>query len=514
MDMFNALLAGFGEILTPTTLAYALVGCLIGMLTGVIPGFGPAAACSLLLPITFALDPVGGIIMLLGIYYGSMYGGTITSVLLNVPGEVASVVTCIDGYQMTKQGRAGKALAIAAVGSFAGGVIALVGMLGATTLAEAAITLGPVELFGLTILALTIVVGLAGRSMTKALISALLGLFVGMVGLDPVFGDPRFTMGTVSLMGGISFIAVVMGLFGVAEILESILRRNTLSLPSRVGSLHLSRQDLKDSAGSIGRGSVIGFLFGLIPGSPAAAATFASYVTEKKFAKHPERFGKGAIQGVAGPETANNSLGISSMIPLLSFGIPASPTMAIVLGAFLIQGLQPGPLLFRDRPDVAWTIIAGLFVANVMLLILSLPLVRLWVSVLRVPYQVLYPITLAFMMIGAYTVNNSVVDVAIMWIAGLVGFVMRRLEVPLAPAALTIILGPMIEANFRTAMSLTAGDSFGIFRSPLTDICILVTVAVFVARGYIGYRRSRASRRAAARPRTPDISSDNVGSQR
>ncbi|MFG1627195.1 tripartite tricarboxylate transporter permease [Kribbella sp. NPDC049227] len=505
MDTLNALWSGFGTVMDPQILLYAFAGCLIGMLTGVIPGFGPAAACSLLLPLTFALDPTGGIIMLLGIYYGSMYGGTITSVLLNVPGEVASVVTCIDGFQMARQGRAGKALAIAAIGSFIGGALALIGMLGATSLAEAAITLGPVELFGLTVLALTIVIGLAGRSMPKALISALLGLFVGTVGLDPVFGDQRFTLGTVSLQGGISFISVVMGLFGVAEILESTLRRNSVSAVRRVGSLHLNRQDLKDSAGSIGRGSVIGFFFGLIPGSPAAAATFASYITEKKFSKRPEQFGRGAIQGVAGPETANNSLGISSMIPLLSFGIPASPTMAIILGAFLIQGLQPGPLLFRDHPDVAWTVIAGLFVANLMLLILSLPMVRLWVGVLRVPYQVLYPITLAFMMVGAYTVNNSVTDIAIMWLAGMIAFILRRLDVPLAPAALTIVLGPMLEANFRTAMSLTAGDSLGLFRSPLTTGCLILTAAVFAARGYLGYRRYRARSSAdAADPRLLD----------
>jgi putative tricarboxylic transport membrane protein len=480
MDTFSALLEGFSALLDLQTILLVLIGCALGMLTGVIPGFGPAAACSILLPITFVLDPVGGILMLLGIYYGAMFGGTITSVLLNVPGEVASIVTTFDGYQMAKRGRAGKALSIAAIGSFIGGLIALIGMLGATSLARFAITMGPLELLGLSVLGLTLVLSFAGRSLSKAVVSASLGLFIGVIGLDPFNGSERYTFAQPNLYGGLSFVAIVMGMFGVAEVLDTITRRvSKVKVDQNVGSLLVTRKEFAQSAGAIGRGTVIGFLFGLLPGSPVAAASFASYVTEKRLSKHPEEFGKGAIQGVAGPETANNALGISSMIPLLSFGIPASPTMAIILGAFLIHGLQPGPLLFRDHPEVGWTVIAGLFAANVVLLIMSLPLVRIWVKILRVPPKVLYPITLTFMLIGAYTLNNSVFEIVVMFVAGLVGLLFRRLHIPLAPAALTIVLGPLIEKNFRSAVSLQDGIEFGMLSSPLATTCFALTVLIF-----------------------------------
>jgi putative tricarboxylic transport membrane protein len=482
VSTLNLLLNGFGDVLTPQNLIYALIGCLIGMLTGVLPGFGPAAATSLLLPLSFTLGPTGSIIMMGAIYYGSMYGGTITSVLLNVPGEVSSVATCIDGYQMTKKGQAGKALSIAAVGSFVGGTIALIGMLFATRWAAYAVTLSSADLFALSFLSLFLVVGLAGKSLVKGAIAALLGLFIGLVGTDPVLGAPRFAMGSLQLSAGISFIAVVMGIFGLAEILESIGQRNMVNLSANIGSTRLTVSEIKQNTGAMLRGTVIGFFYGLIPGSPAAACSFTSYAIEKRASKHPELFGRGAIQGVAGPETANNALGISNFIPLLALGIPSSATMAIILGAFTVNGITPGPLLFRDHADIGWAVIASFFVANVILVILALPLVRMWVSILRIPTLILYSITLGFMTIGAYTINNNVFDVAVMWIAGVIGFMMRRLDVPLAPAALTLVLGPMLEGNLRSALTLNGNSFMGLLSGPVPYAAFGLAVVLIIAK--------------------------------
>ena len=493
MDVLQNLALGFGEVLTPSILVYAIVGCALGMLTGVLPGFGPAAATALLLPLSFVLGPTGSIVMIATIYYGSMYGGTITSVLLNVPGETASVATCLDGYAMTKRGRAGQALSIAAIGSFIGGMIAFLGMIFATQFSSLALALGPAELFALSVLALGMVVGLGGRSVIKGLVAATLGLFVGLVGLDPVTGSPRFTMGVPDLRSGIDFVAVVMGIFGLAEILESIGRRTVIDFTGNIGSVRVRWQDVKESRGAIGRGTVIGFFFGLIPGSPAAACSFASYAAEKKFSKTPERFGKGAIQGVAGPETANNALAISNFIPLITFGIPSSATMAILLGALTINGLQPGPLLFEQQPKVVWGLIASLAVANVILLIMALPLVKFWVALLRIPTLTLYAVTLGFMTVGAYTLTNSTFNVGVMWVAGLIGFGLRRLGVPMAPAALTLVLGPMLEDNFRLALSMANGNLAGLVSTPVTAAAYLTILAV-AAFKIAAHARKRASR--------------------
>lgn len=510
MDAINGLLLGFSHVLTAEILTYAVIGCALGMMTGVLPGFGPSAATALLLPLAFVVGPTASVVMIAAIYYGSMYGGTITSILLNVPGEVSSVATCLDGYAMTKRGQAGKALSIAAVGSFIGGMVALVGMLFAAQLAQVAIALGPAELFALSLLALSLVVGLAGRSMIKGLVSGALGLFVGTVGLDPVTGAPRFTMGMLELRDGISFIAVIMGLFGLAEILDSIGRRTVVDFSGNIGSVRLSWRDVRDSLGAMGRGTGIGFFFGLVPGSPAAACSFASYAIEKRVSKRPETFGKGAIQGVAGPETANNALGISNFIPLMALGIPSSATMAILLGAFTVNGLQPGPLLFEQRPEIAWGLIASLAVSNVILLIMALPLVRVWVSLLRIPTLVLYAVTLGFMTVGAYTLNSSTFDIGVMWIAGLVGFALRRLDVPLAPAALTLVLGPLLEDNFRRALSIQHGTFAGFFTSPIAAVAyglillIVLVKALAAARRWWTHRRSTHSEaRSPEGPRDP-----------
>jgi putative tricarboxylic transport membrane protein len=501
MDILSNLGLGFEHILTVDVIAYAIIGCALGMITGVLPGFGPAAATALLLPLAFVVGPTASIVMISAIYYGSMYGGTITSVLLNVPGEVSSVATCIDGYQMTKRGQAGKALSIAAIGSFIGGMLAIIGMLFSAQFASLAISLGPTELFALSLLALSLVVGLTGRSMTKGLVSAALGLFVGTVGLDSVTGAPRFTMGIVELRDGINFVAVIMGLFGLAEILESIGSRTVVDFSGNIGSVRLKWRDFRESTGAIGRGTIIGFFFGLVPGSPAAACSFASYAVERRVSKTPERFGRGAIQGVAGPETANNALGISNFIPLMTLGIPSSATMAILLGAFTINGLQPGPLLFAQRPEVAWGLIASLVLCNVILLVMALPMVRLWVTILRIPTLTLYAITLGFMTVGAYTVSGSVFDVLLMWIAGLIGFTLRRLNVPLAPAALTLVLGPMLEDNFRRALSIQQGSFAGFFTSITADVAyglIVVILLVKLVTSVVGASRARSTRLAGS----------------
>lgn len=496
-DLLSNLALGFDTVLSPEILLYAVIGCGLGMLTGVLPGFGPAAATGLLLPFAFVLQPAASIVMLACIYYGSMYGGTITSVLLNVPGEASSVATCIDGYAMTKRGQAGKALSIAAVGSFIGGAIALFGLIFSKRLAEFAINFTYLDLFGFSLLALFLVIGLTGASIVKGLISAFLGLFIGMIGLDIYTGGARFSMGIGQLVDGISFIAIIMGIFGLAEILESIGGKKQPDFSRNIGSTLLRWQDIKDSFGSIMRGTGIGFFFGLVPGSPAAACSFASYAIEKKVSKTPEKFGKGAIQGVAGPETANNALGISNFIPLLSLGIPSSATMAILLAAFTINGLTPGPMLFIVNPDIAWGLIASLAVANLVLLVMALPLVKMWIAILRIPTMVLYTITLALMSIGAYVIETSIFNVILLWVAGLVGFTLRRFGVPMAPAALTLVLGPMLEKSFRTALQINYGDFSALFSSPKANTAYALIVVIIVTKVYSEVRRNRRRKKSS-----------------
>jgi putative tricarboxylic transport membrane protein len=494
-EIISNLQIGFDSVLTLNIFMWAVIGCGLGMITGVLPGFGPAAATGLLLPFAFVLPPTASIVMLACIYYGSMYGGTITSVLLNVPGEASSVATCIDGYAMTKRGMAGKALSISAVGSFIAGVIAVFGLIFSQKIAAIAITFTYLDVFGFSLLALTLVVGLTGDSMIKGLISACLGLFIGMVGLDIYTGGPRFTMGLDQLQEGLPFIAIIMGIFGLSEILESIGGKKQPDYSGNIGSTLLKWQDFKDSIGSILRGTGIGFFFGLLPGSPAAASSFAAYTVEKRVSKTPERFGKGAIQGVAGPEAANNALGISNFIPLLALGIPSSATMAILLAAFTINGLTPGPLLFTNNPEIAWGLIASLALANVILLIMALPLVRMWVSILKIPTMILYTITLSFMSIGAYIITDSMFSVLVLWISGIVGFTLRRFGVPMAPAALTIVLGPMLEKSFRTALQVNYGDFSSLFSSSRANTAYVLIVVVLGTKMISSIRKSNKVRK-------------------
>jgi putative tricarboxylic transport membrane protein len=468
MDTFSNLMMGFSVALTPTNLLFAFAGSLFGTIVGILPGLGPAAGTALLIPLTFHLDPTGAIIMLAAIYYGSQYGGTITSVLMNVPGEAASAITCLDGYQMAKQGRAGAALSIAAIGSFIGGTLATLGLVvAAQPLTKVALRFGPVEFFALTVLGIVLVMGLAGKSMIKALIMAVFGLLIGMVGMDPTRGSPRFTFGLTELLDGVGFIPVIMGLFGVAEVFENLQEEEQQVIETTLSSLVPTREDLKVSRWSIARGTVVGFLLGLVPGMTGTASSVLAYVAERKSSKYPEKFGTGVIEGVAGPETANNAHANAALIPLFTMGIPASPSVAVLMGAFMMNGLIPGPLLFKEHASVAWGVIASLYIGNVILLILNLPLIPIWVKFLKIPYTILMTVVLAVMMVGAYTVSNTVFDIFVILLFGVIGYVLRKLDFPLAPIVLTLIMGPPMEKSLRQSLEMSQGDFSILVASPI-----------------------------------------------
>jgi putative tricarboxylic transport membrane protein len=490
LDTLHLLLNGFGAALSLQNLCYAFIGCILGTVVGILPGLGPVSATAMLIPLTFHLSKDGAIIMLAAIYYGAMYGGTITSVLINVPGETASVITCIDGYQMARQGRAGAALSIAAIGSFIGGTFAMVGLVvAAPPLARKALEFGPPEIFGMMVFGLSLIMGLAGKSLVKGLMMGLLGLFLSLIGMEVGEGIPRFTFDSIQLMRGVDFIAILIGLFGVSEILINAENPETNILKTKMSSLVPTSQDLRDSAGPIARGTVVGFFLGLIPGLGAAIPTILSYVTEKKLSRHPEKFGQGAIEGVAGPETSNNSYANAAFIPLLSLGIPSAPTIAVLMGAFMMNGVTPGPLLFRDHAALVWTVIASMYLGNVILLILNLPLIPMWVSILRIPYSILFALILLFTVVGAYSLNNQIFDVGVMIFFGAVGYILRKLDFPLAPIALTLILGPIMENALRQSMEMSQG-SFSIFwERPFSLVFLFLAIVVLITSG-LGLARS------------------------
>ncbi len=464
MDFFDSILYGFQVTFQPINFLFCGVGVLVGTLVGVLPGIGPAGAMALLLPATFKFSPTSTIILLAGIYYGVQYGGSTTSILVNIPGEASSVMTCIDGHQMARQGRAGPALGIAAWGSFIAGTIANIGlMLVAIPLAHAALRLGPPEYFALMCTGLIIVTYLAQGSVLKAIMMGLVGIILGSIGLDLISGFPRFTFGINELTDGVGIVPLVMGLFGISEILENLegsLKREVFK--TRIKNLWPSFKDWMESKWAIVRGSLIGFVLGILPGGGAVIATFVSYAVEKKVSKHPEKFGKGAIEGVAGPESANNAAAGSSLIPLLSLGIPPNPIMAIFFSALIIHGIQPGPLLIRQHPDLFWGLVASLYLGNAFLLILNLPLIGLWVKVLEIPYKILFPLILLFCLIGVYSMNNLSFDLYVMLFFGVVGWIMRKFGYEGAPLILAYVLGPMLENALRQSLLISQG-SFLIF---------------------------------------------------
>jgi putative tricarboxylic transport membrane protein len=490
MEIIQSVLYGFQVALQPLNLIYCFFGVLIGTLVGVLPGLGPAAAIALLLPSTFKATPVSAIIMLAGIYYGAMYGGSTTSILVNIPGEAASVVTCLDGYQMARRGRAGPALGISAFGSFIAGTFAVIALTFlAPLLAGIALRFGPPEYFSLMIVGIMVLTFLSSGSMIKALMTAAVGLILGGIGMDAISGKYRFTYGIQILADGVGLVPAVMGLFGISEVLENLeteIKRDILT--TRIKNLLPTLKDWADSIWSIIRGTVLGFFLGIIPGGGAIIASFASYAIEKKASKHPEEFGKGAIQGVAAPEAANNAAAGGAFIPLLTLGIPANAVMATLLGALMIHGLQPGPLLMGNAPDLFWGTIVSMYIGNGMLLVLNLPLIGLWVKVLKVPYYLLYPLIILFCLIGSYSIGNNAGDVIVMLIFGIVGYLMRKFGYEGAPMILALVLGPMLEEALRQSLILSQGD-FSIFVSRPLSLSFLILAVLLLVVPIITQRR-------------------------
>ena len=484
MDFFSNLITGLTVALEPTNLFYCFLGVFLGTLIGVLPGLGPAGAMSILLPLTFKMPATTAIIMLAGIYYGAMYGGSTTSILINIPGEAASVVTTFDGHQMALQGRAGPALGMAAFGSFIAGTLGIIGLqLLSPPLVSVALRFGPPEYFSLMVLGLIILTYLAQKSIAKALLTAGMGVLLGMVGLDNITGSPRFTLGIPKFMDGVGLIPLIMGLLGISEVfinVEKTIRREISDTP--ITHLLPTVQDWMQSKWAIVRGSFIGFFLGILPGGGAILSSFVSYAVEKKFARRPERFGKGAIEGVAGPESANNSAASGAFIPLLTLGIPSNVLMAILIGALMIQGITPGPTLMAEHPDVFWGVIASMYVGNIMLLVLNLPLIGLWVKILRVPPSVLFPLVLLFCVIGSYSENYSVIDVAMMLFFGVVGYWMRKLDYEPAPLVLAFVLGPMLETALRQSLIISDGSFMVFWTRPISAVClILAAVLLFTS---------------------------------
>ncbi|MBM6617079.1 tripartite tricarboxylate transporter permease [Bacillus suaedaesalsae] len=489
MDVLHFLAGGFAEALQWHNLVFAFIGVLIGTAVGVLPGIGPMSGVALLIPVTASLtsglDPeaaaTSSIILLAGVYYGAMYGGSTTSILLNTPGESSSVVTTLDGYQMAKQGRAGAALSISAIGSFFAGVVSLIGLVAlAEPLSNLALSFGPAEYFSLMILGLCAVSGLAGKSVTKALIMTVTGLLVATIGMDTVSGVARFTYEIPVLYSGLEFLTVAVGLFALGEVFKTILDKDSANSEiAKVGRILPSKQDLKDSTKPIVRGSLLGFFIGVLPGAGATLASFFSYIAEKKMSKNPEKFGKGAIEGVAAPEAANNGASGGAMIPLLTLGIPGSGTTAILMGALIMYNIQPGPLFFTDHPKVAWGLIASMFIGNVMLLILNMPLVKVFAKIIETPAKYLLPIIVAISIFGVYAVQVTTFDLLLLLGCGVVGYFLTKNDYPVAPLVLGLVLGPMIENNLRRALTTSNGDFIIFITSPIS-LAFLIIAALWM----------------------------------
>jgi putative tricarboxylic transport membrane protein len=495
VSTLDALAHGFAGALSAANLFWALLGTTLGTAIGVLPGIGPALTVAVLLPVTFGLDPTAAFIMFGGIYYGAMYGGSTTSILLNTPGETSSIATAIDGYEMARQGRAAAALATAAIGSFVAGTLATLGLtFAAPLLASAALQFGPADYFALTVLAFAAVTSLLGASLARGMFSLFLGLALGLVGIDALTGNARFAFGIPQLLDGIDVVILVIGLFAVGETLHQAWQHGRsdqapIELTRRAG---MNREEWRRSWKPWLRGTLIGFPLGILPLGGSVIPTFLSYIAEKRLSKTPEEFGRGAIEGVAGPEAANNAAAAGVLVPLLTLGVPSSATAAIMLAAFQQYGLQPGPLLFQTRPDLVWTLIASLYVGNAMLLVLNLPLAGLWARVMLVPRPLLFATVLVLASIGAYSLNRSLVDVGLMYAVGVVGLGMRMLDVPLVPAVLGLVLGPMAEQQFRRAVAISEGH-LGVFVARPISAALLATAVVLLV-GPVLLKRLRPPR--------------------
>jgi len=493
MELFHNLVFGFAVAFSLQNLLYCFIGVLVGTLIGVLPGIGPLATIAMLLPLTFNVSPVAALIMLAGIYYGAQYGGSTTAILVNLPGETSAVVTCIDGYQMARQGRAGPALAIAAIGSFfAGTVCTLLIALFGPPLAELALKFGAADYFSLMLMGLVAAAVLAQGNMVKSLAMVATGLLLGTVGTDVNSGLKRFTFGITELTDGIGFVVVAVGVFAVGEIVSNLGEAEARQVfTSKVTNLFPTREDLRRSVGPIVRGTGIGAFFGVLPGTGPAIASFASYMVEKKLARDPSRFGRGAIEGVAGPESANNADAQCKFIPMLTLGLPASGVMALMLGALTIHGIAPGPQVMTQKPDLFWGLIASMWIGNLMLVVLNLPLVGLWVTLLRVPYRLLFPAIMVFSVIGIYSVENSPFDVYLAALFGVIGFVWMRLGCSPAPMLLGFVLGPMLEENLRRALVVSRGDPSVFVTRPLSLGFLIATVLILVLVAAPAVRKRR-----------------------
>jgi putative tricarboxylic transport membrane protein len=493
MDLLANLTLGFSVALSPFNLTLAFLGVIVGTLVGALPGIGPVSGVALLLPLTFGMPPTSAIILLASLYYGTMYGGTITSVLINTPGESTSVVTCIDGHQMALQGRAGPALGVAAIGSFAAGTVGVVLlMIMSPALARWALSFGPPETFALMLLGLTTVTGLTGENAVKGYISMVLGLMLSMTGFDIISGDARYTGGINELLDGVDFLPVAIGLFGIGEVLAGAAApAEGRILHARYGlrDVMLSATDWARSRWAIVRGAALGFVIGVLPGAGPTIASFLAYSVEKKFSRHPEEFGRGAIEGVAGPESANNAASAGAMVPMLTLGIPGSATTAVMLGGLMMWGLRPGPLLFEKNPDFVWGLIASMYIGNVMLVILNIAFIPLFVRALRVPYNVLMPLIIVFCITGAYSQGNKVWDVGLMLVFGVIGYLMRRLDYSPAALTLALVLGPLAERALRQSL-IISDAGVGIFF--LRPISAVLTCAALAAVAVPMVRAARA----------------------
>jgi putative tricarboxylic transport membrane protein len=492
MEAWSSLLNGFAAALTPYNLLFALIGSIAGTLVGVLPGLGPTAAIAMLLPLASHLDPAPAIIMMAAIYYGAMYGGSTTSILVNIPGEASSVPTAMEGYKLNLQGRGGPALGISAISSFVAGTMGVVGLtFFAPVLARTALAFGPPEYFALTFLGLSLVVSLSGRNIGKGLLSALVGLLTAVIGLDPLTGVARLTFGSVELMAGIDFVPIIMGLFAISEILTNAEKETKCILEAKRIEWLPTWQDIKDTWAATTRSGVIGFLAGLIPGCSPAVTSFMVYDLEKRFSKHPEKFGHGAMDAVAAVEGSNNATASGGFVPLFAFGIPSGPALAVLLGGFLMYGLQPGPRLMQEQPALLWTIIASMYIGNVMLLILNLPLVGIWARMALIPFPILGPMIAVFTLIGAYSLRHSFFDLWICLLFGVIGYLMRKFEFPVAPMVLATVLAKLMETSFMQSLVMSKGSPMIFFTRPISIAFILLTV-ISVVSGILLRRKAKA----------------------
>jgi len=492
VDYFGSIVHGFQVVFQTGNLFYCFAGVFLGTMIGVLPGIGPSGTICILLPLTFKFSPVTSIIFLSGIYYGAMYGGSTTSILVNVPGEAASVITCLDGYQMARQGRAGPALGIAAFGSFIAGTFSVIALMFLSyPLSKLALAFGPPEYTSLIVLGMSLVLYLTQGSMAKGLITAVFGFILSFVGIDIMTGMTRYTFGSPYLLDGLNIVPVAMGLFGVAEVFRNLYVPEELAIiKTKLGNLLPTRQDWKDSYKPIGRGSILGFVVGIIPGGSAVLAAFASYATEKRFSKHPEKFGHGAIEGLAGPESANNAAFGGGLVPLFALGIPPTVVQALLFAALMIQGIQPGPFLIVEHPDVFWGLVASMYLGNVMLLIINLPLIGLWVQLLRTPQWLLFPFIILFCFIGVYSINNSLFDVGVMMLFGVLGYLMDEFRYELPPLVLAFVLGPIFERSLRQSLRLSEGSFWIFFSRPLSVVLLVLAILVMLSYFLFG-RKSK-----------------------